>query len=124
MSDGRWPLHPQPGEWEELEDYIRRLARAYGVGYDLFLRRALGRRGRGARDVEGAGFDGVAARLSSGTGVPVARLREMRSERVMARLAERAHDLKDTPEGSEAAEALREATRRMLRRLLATRRVP
>lgn len=117
MSGGRWPLHPLPGEWEELEDYIRRLARAYGVGYDVFLRRALDRRGVGARDIEGAGFDGVAARLSAGAGVPVARLREMRRERVMARLAEAAHAGGDTPEGLAAGDALREAMRRMLRRL-------
>lgn len=117
MSGGRWPLHPQPGEREELEDYIRRLAGAYGVGYDLFLRRALGRGGRGARDIEGAGFDEVAARVSAGTGVPVDRLREMRRERVMARLAEAAPARGDTPEGRAARDALREAMRRMLRRL-------
>jgi hypothetical protein len=117
VSGERWPLHPLPGEWEVLEDYIRRLARAYGVGYDLFLRRALGRRGRGARDIEGAGFDEVAARLSAGTGVPVERLCELRSERVMARLAEAAHVGGDTPEGQAARDALREAMRRRLRRL-------
>ncbi len=113
----RWPLHPQPGEWERLEDYIGRLAQAYGVGYDVFLRRALGRRGRGARDIEGAGFDEVAARLSAGTGVPIERLRAMQGKQVMARLVERAHDSAGTPEEQQATDALREAMRYVLRRL-------
>ena len=65
----------------------------------------------------GAGFDEVAARLSTGTGVPVGRLRETRSDRVMARLAERAQAGGDTPENREARAALREAMRRMLWRL-------
>lgn len=113
----RWPLHPQPGEWERLEDYIGRLAQAYGVGYDVFLRRALGRRGRGARDIEGAGFDEVAARLSAGTGVSIERLRAMQGKQVMARLVERAHDSAGTPEEQQATDALREAMRYVLRRL-------
>ena len=117
MGSPRWPLHPQPGEWERLEDYLGRLAQAYGVGYDVFLRRALGRRGRGARDIEGAGFDEVAARLSVGTGVPVERLRDMQGKHVMARLVERAHASAGTPEEQQAMDALREAMRYVLRRL-------
>ena len=72
QSSMRW----QPGEWEGLESYVRRLAQAYGVGYDIFLRCALGRAGPGARDLHELP-DELLARLSAGTGVPVGRLRGM-----------------------------------------------
>ena len=117
MGSPRWPLHPQPGEWERLEDYRGRRAQAYGVGYDVSLRRALGRHGRGARDIEGAGFNEVAARLSAGTGVPVERLRDMQGKHVMARLVERAHASAGTLEKQQAMDALREAMRYVLRRI-------
>ena len=52
FPDRRWPLHPQPRDWEGLENWVRRIAAAYGVSYDAFLKHALGRTGRGARDLD------------------------------------------------------------------------
>jgi hypothetical protein len=36
----RWPLHPQPRDWEGLENWVRRIAAVYGVSYDAFLKHA------------------------------------------------------------------------------------
>lgn len=116
MDGRRWPLHPQPGEWEGLEGYISRLARAYGVGYDVFLRRALGRRGPGARNLD-ADLEAVLARLSAGTGVPVERLRAMTGWQPMLRLARRGRGWLETPEGRAALDAARPTLARVLRRI-------
>lgn len=85
MSRRRWPLHPQPGDWEGLETWVRRIAAAYGVSYDTFLRHALGRTGRGARDLEHASEDTLQC-LAEGTGMSLERLRGMRSAAIMARV--------------------------------------
>ena len=53
IVERRWPLHPQAREWEILENWVRRIAEVYGLSYDTFLKHALGRVGRGARDLEG-----------------------------------------------------------------------
>jgi hypothetical protein len=31
VPDRRWPLHPQPRDWEGLENWVRRIAAAYSV---------------------------------------------------------------------------------------------
>ena len=31
VTNCRWPLHPRPSEWEDLETWVRRIAEAYGV---------------------------------------------------------------------------------------------
>lgn len=119
-GESRWPLHPQPGEWEGLESYVRRLAQAYGVGYDIFLRCALGRAGPGARDLDNVS-DGFLARLSAGTGVPIERLRGMLGWSVMVRLSHRARDWLETPEGREAIKELRVTIVRRQRRMPTSR---
>jgi len=93
-----WPLHPQPADWEDLETWVRRIAEVYGVSYDAFLLNALDHAGRGARDLNKAP-DGVIAKLSTGTGISIERLRDMTSSRIMARLVSRTHELLETPEG-------------------------
>ena len=98
MTNRRWPLHPRPSEWEDLETWVRRIAKAYGVSYDAFLLNALDHTGRGARDLNKAP-DGVIARLSIGTGISIERLQDMTSSRIMARLVSRTHELLETPEG-------------------------
>jgi hypothetical protein len=70
----RWPLHPHPCDWEGLENWVRRIAAAYGVSYDAFLKHALGRTGRGARDLDRISETEL-ARLSTGTDISVARMR-------------------------------------------------
>lgn len=96
----RWPLHPQPRDWEGLENWVRRIAAAYGVSYDAFLKHALGRTGRGARDLDKIS-DGELARLSVGTGVSVAHMREMNSASIQARM----NELGDGPPTEEANDA-------------------
>ena len=98
MTSRRWPLHPRPSEWEDLETWVRRIAEAYGVSYDAFLLNALDHTGRGARDLNKAP-DGVIARLSTGTGISIERLQDMTSSRIMARLVSRTHELLETPDG-------------------------
>ena len=98
VTNRRWPLHPRPSEWEDLETWVRRIAEAYGVSYDAFLLNALGPTGRGARDLNQAP-DGVIAKLSTGTGISIERLQDMTSSRIMARLVSRTHELLETPEG-------------------------
>jgi hypothetical protein len=97
-TNRRWPLHPRPSEWEDLQTWVRRIAEAYGVSYDAFLLNALDHTGRGARDLNKAP-DGVIARLSTGTGISIERLQDMTSSRIMARLVSRTHELLETPEG-------------------------
>ena len=98
ITNRRWPLHPRPSEWEDLETWVRRIAEVYGVSYDAFLLNALDHTGRGARDLNKAP-DGVIARLSTGTGISIERLQDMTSSRIMARLVSRTRELLETPEG-------------------------
>lgn len=110
----RWPLHPQPRDWEGLENWVRRIAAAYGVSYDAFLKHALGRTGRGARDLDRIS-DAELARLSAGTGVSVERMREMNGASIQARM----NALRDgslTEEGSAALDELRVMLSRAARR--------
>lgn len=116
----RWPLHPQPSEWEGLESYVRRLAQAYGVSYDIFLRCALGHIGPGARDLHEVS-DEFLTRLSTGTGVPIGRLRGMVGWSVMVRLSHRTRDWLETPEGRGAIKELRVTMVRKQRRMPASR---
>jgi hypothetical protein len=98
VSDRRWPLHPQPFDWECLETWVRRIAKAYGVSYDAFLLNALGHSGGNARDLDRAP-PCVFARLSAGSGIPVERLQAMTYARVMSRFVQEMEDLVKTPEG-------------------------
>jgi TniQ len=110
----RWPLHPQPRDWEGLENWVRRIAAAYGVSYDAFLKHALGRTGRGARDLDRIS-EAKLARLSAGTGVSVERLREMNCASILARLTAR-QDGPPPGAASEAQEELRVTLSRTARR--------
>ena len=110
----RWPLHPQPRDCEGLENWVRRIAVAYGVSYDSFLKHALGRTGRGARNLDTIS-DRELARLSAGTGVSVERMREMNCASIQARM----NALQDGPltkEGSAALDELRVTLSRAARR--------
>jgi hypothetical protein len=100
-----WPLHPQPGEWEVLETWVRRIAQAYGIGYDAFLRHALGRTGRGARHLEDI-TDAELARLAVGTGIRIECLRGMNIAAIMRRLNMTAQNWMLTDEGSKTLEEL------------------
>jgi hypothetical protein len=110
----RWPLHPQPRDWEGLENWVRRIAAAYGISYDTFLKHALGRTGRGARNLDRIS-DAELARLSAGTGVSVERMREMNGASIQARM----NALQDGPltkQGSAALDELRVMLSRAARR--------
>jgi len=120
MPDRRWPLHPRPSDWEDLETWVRRIAETYGVSYDAFLRNALGHAGRGARDLDHAPA-GVFAKLSAGTGIPIERLLDMTSLRVMARMVSRTQELLETPEGHATLNSLNAIGSRWRRRLSAVR---
>lgn len=115
MTQRCWPLHPKPRDWEDLETWVRRIAVAYGVGYDTFLRRALDRTGRGARNLDQAG-EATLERLAEGTGVPLERLRGMRSGAVMARMVESVAAWMETEAGQTARDQLSEVVRRMSHR--------
>jgi hypothetical protein len=119
-TNRRWPLHPRPSEWEDLETWVRRIAEAYGVSYDAFLLNALDHTGCGARDLNKAP-DGVIAKLSTGTGISIERLRDMKSSLVMARLFSRARELRETPEGQAILVGLNAVASRDRRRESAVR---
>ena len=76
--------------------------------------------GRGARDLNQAP-DGVIAKLSTGTGISIERLRDMTSSRVMARLFSRARELRETPEGHATLVGLNAVASRDRRRESAVR---
>ncbi len=94
---------------------MRRIAQAYGVTYDAFLRHALGRTGRGARDLDDI-TDSELTRLSVGTGVSVERLREMNAAAMMRRVNEHVQGWLLSESGRDALEELRATLSRMARR--------
>lgn len=98
-----------------MENWVRRIAQAYGVSYDAFLKHALGRTGRGARDLDDI-TDTELTRLSAGTGVPVERLREMNAAAIMRRVNEQIQGWLLSESGREALEELRATLGRMARR--------
>ncbi len=91
---------------------MRRIAAAYGVGYDAFLHHALGRSGRGARNLDDLD-EASLARLAAGAGVPVERLRAMRPGAMMGRINAHIQGWLMTEEGRAALEELRVSLRRM-----------
>jgi hypothetical protein len=98
----RWPLHPQPWKYQALFGYVRDLAETYGVTLDLFCRQALGVT---RYDLDAPPAEAL-ARLSAGTGIPVAQLEELRPARVWTRLAEEARQFLETPEGRDTYERM------------------
>ena len=94
---------------------MRRIAEAYGVSYDAFLKHALGRTGRGARDLNDI-TDRELTRLSVGTGVSIERLREMNAAAMMRRVNEHMQGWLLSESGREALEELRVTLGRMARR--------
>ena len=86
-----------------MEDWVRQIAAAYGVSYDAFLKHALGRTGRGARDLDRIS-DAELIRLSTGTGVSIERMREMNGASIQARM----NALQDGPLTEEGGAALDE----------------
>lgn len=94
---------------------MRRIAQAYGVSYDAFLKHALGRTGRGVRNLEDM-TDTELTRLSAGTGVSVEQLREMNAAAMMLRVNERVQGWLLSESGREALEELRVTLGRMARR--------
>lgn len=98
-----------------MENWVRRTAQAYGVSYDAFLKHALGRTGRGARDLDDI-TDGELTRLSVGTGVSIERLREMNAAAMMRRVNEQMQGWLLSESGREALEEFRATLGRMARR--------
>lgn len=120
VPDRRWPLHPRPTEWEDLETWVRRIAKIYGVSYDAFLLNALNHTGGGARDLDRAPAD-VIARLSAGTGISIERLLEMTTQRIMARIFPQVRELLQTAEGRAVLYGVNAMASRGRRRVSAVR---
>ncbi|MGI9485140.1 MAG: TniQ family protein [Geminicoccaceae bacterium] len=78
----RWPLHPQPREYETLCRWVERIAESYGLPPQSFCRPLFGCRCPSGLDTEP--LEQALAVLSAGTGVPVAEIWEMRLERVLS----------------------------------------
>ena len=98
-----------------MENWVRRIAQAYGVSYDAFLKHALGRAGRGARNLEHITASEL-ARLSAGTGVSIEQMQEMNAAAMMRRVNERVQGWLLSENGREALEELRATLGRMARR--------
>lgn len=81
----RWPLHPMPREYEILSPWIRRLAQAYGVTDRMFYKHALGCPAGEPMEMNAYPPADVLEHLAAGTGVPIERMRDMTTDRVMAR---------------------------------------
>jgi hypothetical protein len=76
----RWPLHPQPDNYETLYFYIQRLARCYGVKYRYFLQKACVLSATELQEFRpNEPTMKVLQRLSDGTGVQIRRLKLMTS---------------------------------------------
>jgi len=118
--DRRWPLHPQPSDWEDLQTWVRRIADMYGVSYDAFLLNALDHTGCGARDLDQAPI-GVLAKLSAGAGVPIERLLDMTTPRVMRRVVHMTQAWLETAEGQAARDSVAAIASRRRRQVSAAR---
>ena len=118
--DRRWPLHPQPSDWEDLQTWVRRIADMYGVSYDAFLLNALDHTGCGARDLDQAPI-GVLAKLSAGAGVPIERLLDMTTPRVMRRVIHMTQAWLETAEGQAARDSVAAIASRRRRQMSAAR---
>lgn len=99
-----------------LQTWLRRIAGVYGVGYDTFLRNALGRTGPGARDLETI-TEAQLAMLAAGTGISVEQLRGMNTATVMGRLTARIASWMLTEEGRDSLAQIRTTVRLMTDRL-------
>ena len=116
----RWPLHPQPSDWEDLQTWVRRIAAMYGVSYDAFLLNALDHTGCGARDLDQAPI-GVLAKLSVGTGLPIEQLLDMTTSRVMRRVVHMPRAWLETAEGQAARDGVGAVASRRRRQMSAAR---
>ena len=120
VPDRPWPLHPRPSEWEDLETWVRRIAKAYGVSYDAFLLNALDHKGSGSRDLDHAPIQ-VLARLSVGTGVPTERLLDMTTRQIMGRMVQWRWEEREPPLDQAASDNLDAMASRQRRRMSANR---
>lgn len=84
----RWPLHPQPYEFDVLEHWIERLAAAYGVSKLAFCRQALGLRPPEIALLRDNPPEQVLRRLEAGTGVPLQQLQNMSIHTLLRRVIE------------------------------------
>ena len=98
-----------------LQTWVRRIASEYGVGYDTFLRKALGRTGPGARDLETI-TEVQLAILAAGTGVPIEHLRGMNTAAIMGRLTAKIANWMLTEEGRDGLAQIRMTIRLMTSR--------
>lgn len=80
----RWPLHPQPGEYETLRRWVERIAESYGLPPASFCLRLF--ECRCPTELDGEPFEQALEILSAGTGVPTDDIREMQLQRVFFRV--------------------------------------
>lgn len=76
MSE-RWPLHPVPREDDFLSDWVRRIAKSYGMTYRVFCLRVLKLDDNGIMYLDDDPSDPALEILSKGTGQPIEVLRGM-----------------------------------------------
>lgn len=98
-----------------MEVWVRRIAREYGIGYDTFLRKALGRTGPRARELEEI-TDAQLAELAIGTGVSIEQMRGMNIATVMKRQTENIQIWLLTEEGRDGLAQIRTTLRLMVSR--------
>jgi hypothetical protein len=80
-----WPLRPQPMDHERIDQWLRRVAKAYGLTAPVFCRYGLGLPQGCIRILCTDPPDEVLAALEAGTGVPAARLRNMTESALLER---------------------------------------
>jgi len=85
-----WPLHPVPWDDEILSEWIRRIAKSYGISSRVFYQKVLNMSRDEITQIDRKPSDKTLEVLSKGTRQPIERLREMtlpaRSRRRMAAL--------------------------------------
>ena len=72
----RWPLHPKPYEHQLLYSWIERLAKEYGISYQVFCKRALELTPEEIANLRTILPEKALHALSQGTGIPIADLRK------------------------------------------------
>lgn len=101
----RWPLHPQPYEFDVLERWIERLAEAYGVSKLTFCRQALGLTPPEIALLRDNPPEQALRKLEAGTGVPLQQLQNMSIHTLFRRMTEALERFrKEDPDGFAALE--------------------
>ena len=87
MESNRWPLHPQPREFELILTWTKRLAEAYEISTQLFFKKVLHLSKDEASNITKVIPESAVRILSTGTGVSNSEIRSMATNQTFKKIA-------------------------------------